>query len=95
MDFSQLDLRVGKILNISHHPNADVLYIEDVDVGEENPRHIVCIHKTYINYTNFILKYSRLWAGLPIFFFKLKTFKNENNEDFTKSSVLTKVSIQQ
>lgn len=43
VDFGRLDLRVGKILNASKHPNADSLYIETIDVGEENPRNVVRI----------------------------------------------------
>lgn len=43
VDFSRLDLRVGKILDASKHPNADALYVETIDVGEEKPRNVVCI----------------------------------------------------
>lgn len=32
--FSKLDLRVGKIVNIKDHPNADKLYMLQVDLGE-------------------------------------------------------------
>ncbi|XP_071506969.1 tyrosine--tRNA ligase, cytoplasmic-like [Diadema antillarum] len=38
---SRLDLRVGKILSAEKHPDADSLYIEQIDVGEENPRTVV------------------------------------------------------
>ncbi|XP_025195946.1 aminoacyl tRNA synthase complex-interacting multifunctional protein 1 [Melanaphis sacchari] len=41
VDFGRLDLRVGKILNASKHPNADALYVETIDVGEEKPRNVV------------------------------------------------------
>ena len=34
-DFSKLDLKVGKILEVSHHPNAEKLYQLKVDVGGE------------------------------------------------------------
>lgn len=43
VDFGRLDLRVGKILNATKHPNADSLYVETIDVGEEKPRNVVCI----------------------------------------------------
>ncbi|MCD6583119.1 MAG: hypothetical protein J7K71_00305 [Candidatus Omnitrophica bacterium] len=33
-DFSKLDLRVGKILEVSDHPNAEKLYLLKVDIGE-------------------------------------------------------------
>jgi methionyl-tRNA synthetase len=34
-DFSKLDLRVGKILEVENHPNADKLYLLKVDIGEK------------------------------------------------------------
>lgn len=34
-------MRVGKILNVEDHPNADKLYVLTVDLGEEKPRTIV------------------------------------------------------
>lgn len=36
-----LDIRVGKILKAWTHPEADSLYVEEVDVGEPQPR-IIC-----------------------------------------------------
>jgi tyrosyl-tRNA synthetase len=33
-DFSRLDVRVGKIVEISRHPDADKLYVEKIDLGE-------------------------------------------------------------
>ena len=41
IDISRLDLRVGKIVGVKKHPDADSLYIEDVDVGEGQTRTIV------------------------------------------------------
>lgn len=40
-DFEKLDLKVGKILEVSNHPNADKLYVLKVDLAEEIPRTIV------------------------------------------------------
>jgi len=40
-EFSQLDLRVGKILDAENVPDADKLYKLTVDVGEEEPRTLV------------------------------------------------------
>lgn len=31
---SRLDIRVGKIIEISRHPDADSLYVEKIDVGK-------------------------------------------------------------
>jgi len=36
-----LDLRVGHIRKATKHPDADALYVEEVDVGEEKPRTVI------------------------------------------------------
>ena len=46
-DFEKLDLRVGTILTVNHHPKADKLYILTVDLGEQEPRTIVAGLKPY------------------------------------------------
>uniref|UniRef100_A0A0B7AZ76 Tyrosine--tRNA ligase n=2 Tax=Arion vulgaris TaxID=1028688 RepID=A0A0B7AZ76_9EUPU len=38
---SKLDLRVGKILNVTQHPDAESLYVETVDLGEAEPRTVI------------------------------------------------------
>ncbi|XP_072938140.1 tyrosine--tRNA ligase, cytoplasmic [Epargyreus clarus] len=38
---SKLDIRVGRIVEVSLHPDADSLYVEKIDVGEAEPRTIV------------------------------------------------------
>jgi methionine--tRNA ligase beta chain len=38
---SQVDLRVGKIVEIEKHPDADTLYLEKVDFGEEEGPRVV------------------------------------------------------
>lgn len=40
-ELSRLEIRVGKILEIGKHPEADSLYVEKVDVGEPEARTIV------------------------------------------------------
>jgi len=35
---SMIDLRVGHILSVERHPDADSLYVEQIDVGEPEPR---------------------------------------------------------
>ncbi|KAG6441622.1 tyrosine--tRNA ligase, cytoplasmic [Manduca sexta] len=37
----RLDIRVGRIVEVSRHPEADTLYVEKIDLGEEEPRTIV------------------------------------------------------
>ncbi|XP_056421970.1 aminoacyl tRNA synthase complex-interacting multifunctional protein 1 isoform X3 [Hyla sarda] len=41
VDVSRLDLRVGCIISAKKHPDADSLYVEEVDVGEASPRTVV------------------------------------------------------
>lgn len=36
-----MDIRVGKIVEIQKHPEADLLYVEKIDIGEEQPRTII------------------------------------------------------
>ncbi|CEM24605.1 unnamed protein product [Vitrella brassicaformis CCMP3155] len=40
-DISRLDMRVGRISSVEKHPDADSLYIEQIDLGEGEPRTIV------------------------------------------------------
>ena len=39
-DIQRLDLRVGTILSAKKHPDADSLYVEMIDVGEDAPRQV-------------------------------------------------------
>ncbi|XP_008511028.1 aminoacyl tRNA synthase complex-interacting multifunctional protein 1 [Equus asinus] len=41
IDVSRLDLRIGCIITAKKHPDADSLYVEEVDVGETAPRTVV------------------------------------------------------
>ncbi|KAK7161324.1 hypothetical protein R3I94_004107 [Phoxinus phoxinus] len=41
VDVSRLDLRVGRIISAEKHPDADSLYVEQVDVGDAAPRTVV------------------------------------------------------
>ena len=40
-DFGKVSLKAGKILDAKLHPDADKLFIETIDLGEESPRQIV------------------------------------------------------
>lgn len=33
-----LDIRVGRIVSVEQHPNAESLYLEQIDLGEGQPR---------------------------------------------------------
>ncbi|KAK4056038.1 G4 quadruplex nucleic acid binding protein [Microbotryomycetes sp. JL221] len=37
----QIDLRVGRIVEVQRHPDADSLYVEKIDIGEAEPRTVV------------------------------------------------------
>lgn len=41
IDASRLNMRIGKVVDIKKHPDADGLYVEDVDLGEGKNRTIV------------------------------------------------------
>lgn len=45
---SKLDIRIGKIVEVNKHPDADALYVEKIDLGEEKPRTIVSGLVNYI-----------------------------------------------
>ncbi|CAG9462226.1 unnamed protein product [Pedinophyceae sp. YPF-701] len=40
-DVSALDIRVGTIRAVKQHPNADALYVEEIDLGEDKPRQVI------------------------------------------------------
>lgn len=41
VDVRKLDLRIGKIVDVNKHPDADSLYVEQIDCGEDKPRTVV------------------------------------------------------
>lgn len=41
VDVGRLDFRIGKIINVKKHPDADTLYVEEIDVGEGKRRTVV------------------------------------------------------
>ncbi|XP_031442226.1 tyrosine--tRNA ligase, cytoplasmic isoform X2 [Clupea harengus] len=46
---SKLDIRVGRIISVEKHPDADSLYLEKIDVGEAEPRTVVSGLVAYIS----------------------------------------------
>ncbi|XP_046872951.1 tyrosine--tRNA ligase, cytoplasmic [Hypomesus transpacificus] len=46
---SRLDIRVGKIISVEKHPDADSLYLEKIDVGEAEPRTVVSGLVAYVS----------------------------------------------
>ena len=47
-DFAKLDLRVGKVLEVSNHPSADKLFVLKVDLGDGPPRQILAGLRPYM-----------------------------------------------
>jgi glutamyl-tRNA synthetase len=45
---SALDIRVGKIMKVWEHPEAEKLYCEEIDVGEDEPRQIASGLRPYL-----------------------------------------------
>jgi len=41
VDVSRLNMRIGCIVDVQKHPDADSLYVEQVDVGEVKNRTVV------------------------------------------------------
>jgi len=41
VDVSRLNMRIGRIVDVQKHPDADSLYVEQVDVGEAKNRTVV------------------------------------------------------
>lgn len=46
---SRLDIRVGKVVSVEKHPDADSLYLEKIDVGEAEPRTVVSGLVAYVS----------------------------------------------
>jgi len=45
---ARLDLRIGKVMEVKRHPDADTLYVESIDVGEGNMRTVVSGLQAYM-----------------------------------------------
>jgi len=46
-EFQKLEIKVGRVLSVDNHPNADKLMLIRVDVGEAVPRTLVAGLKDY------------------------------------------------
>ena len=49
-DFKSVELKVGTVVAVEDHPNADKLMIIRVDLGQERPRTLVAGLKQYYSY---------------------------------------------
>jgi methionyl-tRNA synthetase len=48
-DFTKIDLRVGKVIEASDHPNADKLVVMKVDLGDEQRQVVAGLKGYYAN----------------------------------------------
>ncbi|WP_297499958.1 methionine--tRNA ligase [Thermococcus sp.] len=62
-DFAKLDLRVGKVIEVEDHPNADKLYVVKVDLGDE-VRTLVAGLKKYYSKDELLNRYVVIVANL-------------------------------
>ena len=46
-DFKQLDIRIGRIVEVADHPDADKLYVLKVDIGNAIIQLVAGIKKSY------------------------------------------------
>jgi methionyl-tRNA synthetase len=46
-EWQKLDLRVGKIIDVKEHPNANKLYLLDVDLGNEKRTLVAGLKNNY------------------------------------------------
>ena len=46
-DWQKLDLRVGKIIEVKDHPNADKLYLLTIDLGTEKKTLVAGLKENY------------------------------------------------
>jgi methionine--tRNA ligase beta chain len=46
-DFKKIDLRVGEVLSVEHVPNADKLYVLQVDVGGKQIQLVAGLRQIY------------------------------------------------
>lgn len=65
---SRLDLRIGKIIDINQHPDADTLYVEKVDLGNGDER-------TVVSGLAGLVKMEELKGALGVFLCNLKPSK--------------------
>lgn len=55
---------VGKVIEVTEHPNSEKLWCEKIDIGEEKPRLIGSGLRKYIKKENFVGKYVFILANL-------------------------------
>ncbi len=62
--FDEVDLRVGKVLNISNMENSEDIYLVKIDLGETQPRDIGTGLRKYVPQDEFLGKNVLVFANL-------------------------------
>ncbi len=74
-DFRRLELRIGTVVEVNDHPEAEKLYILKVDLGEEEPRTVVTNIKSFYPYDKMMGRKLLLVSNLkPANFRGVKSF---------------------
>ena len=55
-DFAKVELKVGRVSEVSEHPNADRLLVLKVDVGEDTDRQLVAGIRSHYSAENLVGK---------------------------------------
>jgi len=73
---AKLDIRVGEIVNVEKHPEADSLYVEQIDVGDpEGPRQIVSGLAAFLPISSLLNRFVIVLCNLkPASLKKMKSF---------------------
>jgi len=50
----RFDFKVGKVIKVGDHPNADSIYLEEIDLGEDKPRQVLSGLKKHYTPENFL-----------------------------------------
>lgn len=62
-DFAKLDIRTAKVLAVRDHPNADKLYVVDIDLGDQK-RTVIAGLKPYMTPESLVGKTVAVLANL-------------------------------
>lgn len=60
----RFDFRVGKVVKVGDHPNADSIYLEEIDLGEDKPRQVLSGLKKHITPENFLNSHVIVFSNL-------------------------------
>jgi hypothetical protein len=61
--YDSLDLRVGRVLKAWKHPEAEKLFVEEVDVGEAEPRQARRLRLLFASDILSVCSADLLWPG--------------------------------